>query len=153
MSNRDLNEQFKKAKFLANSGLFILSLTSIFFIFLIADPTLSIFQKNPITLEQEIDDDKIENGVHLRTGLIDAEGLRTVINNCTNCHSAKLVTQNRMNEERWNATIKWMQETQNLWELGDKQKVIVDYLVTNYPITDKGRRASLTNIEWYEIED
>lgn len=153
MSNRDLNEQFKKAKLLANSGLFILSLTSILFIFLIADPSLSIFQKNPIATEQKIDDDKIENGIHVGTGLIDAEGLRTVINNCTNCHSAKLVMQNRMNEERWNATIKWMQETQNLWELGDNQKVIVDYLVANYPITDKGRRASLTNIEWYEIKD
>ena len=58
-----------------------------------------------------------------------------------------------MSKERWNATIRWMQETQNLWDLGDNQEIIVNYLVTNYPVEDKGRRASLTNIEWYELED
>ena len=77
----------------------------------------------------------------------------TDVNNCTNCHSAKVVTQNRMNTERWNATIKWMQETQNLWDLGGNQEVIVNYLVTNYPPIDKGRRMILTDIEWYELED
>ena len=77
----------------------------------------------------------------------------TVVNNCTNCHSAKLVIQNRMNKERWLATIKWMQETQGLWDLRDNQEIIVNYLVTNYPPIEKGRRENLTNIEWYEIEN
>ena len=104
-----------------------------------------------ITVEEN--EDKIENGIHLRTGLVDAEGLMTVVNNCTNCHSSKLVIQNRMNEERWNTTIKWMQETQNLWDLGKNQEVIVNYLVTNYPPLDVGRRATLTTINWYELED
>jgi hypothetical protein len=99
------------------------------------------------------DEDRIENGIHVRTGFIEAEGLMTVINNCTNCHSSKLVIQNRMNTERWNATIKWMQETQNLWDLGKNQDIIVNYLVTNYPPTDKGRREILTNIDWYELKD
>lgn len=103
---------------------------------------------------QEIEDeDLIENGIHVRTGLVDAEGLMVVVNNCTNCHSAKIITQNRMTKERWNATIKWMQETQNLWDLGGNQEIIVNYLVTNYPPKSKGRRMSLTNIEWYELED
>ena len=101
----------------------------------------------------EEDEDRIENGIHVRTGLIDAEGLMTVVNNCTNCHSAKLVTQNRMTKERWDATIKWMQETQNLWELGKNQDVIVNYLVTNYPPIAKGRRMALKNIDWYELEN
>ncbi|WP_372755427.1 monoheme cytochrome C [Mariniflexile sp.] len=105
----------------------------------------------PISVEE--DEDKIENGIHIRTGLIDAEGLMTVVNNCTNCHSSKLLIQNRMNTERWNATIKWMQETQNLWELGKNQEIIVNYLVTNYPPKDKGRREILTNIDWYELKD
>lgn len=152
MSNSNFNGQYKKAISLANYALVLLSIASVVLIFLIADPTLSVLDKK-MAIEQEIDDDRIENGIHVRTGLIDAKGLRTVINNCTNCHSAKLVTQNRMNKERWDATIKWMQETQNLWELGEKQEIIVSYLVTNYPITEKGRRASLTNIEWYEIEN
>ena len=97
--------------------------------------------------------DKIENGIHLRTGLKDAEGLMTVVNNCTNCHSAQLVIQNRMNEERWIETIRWMQKTQNLWDLGANEKVIVDYLVTNYPPKSKGRREALTNIEWYPLNE
>ena len=101
----------------------------------------------------ELDEDRIENGIHVRTGLVDAEGLMTVVNNCTNCHSAKLVTQNRMSAERWNTTIKWMQETQNLWDLGRNQEVIVNYLVTNYLPKSKGRRMVLTNIDWYELED
>jgi hypothetical protein len=74
-----------------------------------------------------------------------------VVNNCTNCHSSKLVIQNRMNAERWNTTIKWMQETQNLWDLGDNHTIIVNYLTTNYPPQNKGRRQNLSQIEWYEL--
>jgi hypothetical protein len=125
-------------------------------IYYMIDPDFSAFKSNENTIVAvpiEDDEDRIENGIHIKTGLIEAEGLMTVVNNCTNCHSAKLVTQNRMNTERWNATIKWMQETQNLWDLGGNQKIIVDYLVTNYPVKDVGRRAALTNIDWYELED
>ena len=122
-------------------------------IYYIIDPSLSAFKDTPPTyvVVEEVDEDLIENGIHVRTGFVDADGLMTVINNCTNCHSAKLVTQNRMSEERWNATIRWMQETQNLWDLGPNQEIIVNYLVTNYPVEDKGRRENLTNIEWYDL--
>ncbi|TQO36574.1 hypothetical protein GQ41_1152 [Arenibacter algicola] len=102
---------------------------------------------------EDDDWDKIENGIHLRTGFKDGEGLMTVVNNCTNCHSAQLVIQNRMNEERWIETIRWMQKTQNLWDLGPNEKIIVNYLVTNYPPKSKGRREALTNIEWYPLEE
>ncbi|MBQ4915225.1 monoheme cytochrome C [Maribacter sp. MMG018] len=100
----------------------------------------------------EMDPDKVENGIHVRTGLIEAEGLQEVINNCTTCHSSKLIIQNRMGEEQWNSTIRWMQETQGLWDLGDNQKIIVDYLTTNYPPFKKGRRKALSNIEWYKLD-
>lgn len=106
-----------------------------------------------VSIPVEEDEDRIEKGIHVRTGLVEAEGLMTVVNNCTNCHSSKLVIQNRMNTERWNATIKWMQETQNLWDLGINQEIIVNYLVTNYPPKDKGRREVLSNIDWYELEN
>lgn len=99
------------------------------------------------------DPDKIENGIHLRTGLREAEGLTQVINNCTNCHSAQLVIQNRMSAERWAATIRWMQETQGLWDLGENQEIIINYLVTNYPPEQKGRRAVLTDIDWYDLKE
>ncbi|MFT4662877.1 MAG: hypothetical protein ACI8XB_003170 [Patiriisocius sp.] len=111
-------------------------------------------------LEQIVDSendeygDRIENGIHLGTGLKDGDGMFVVIANCTNCHSAKLVTQNSMTAERWNETIKWMQETQNLWDLGENQEVIVNYLVKNYPPKKSGnRRANLANIEWYEADN
>lgn len=103
--------------------------------------------------DQGVSNNEIVDGIHLRTGLIDSEGLMTVVANCTACHSAQLVIQNRMNKERWNSTIRWMQETQNLWDLGANQEVIVNYLVKNYPVNSKGRRGNLQDIEWYELSD
>ena len=103
-----------------------------------------------VVIEDEFD--TIENGIHVRTGLIDAEGMNLVITNCTACHSAKIIMQNRMTTERWNATIKWMQETQNLQDLGKDQEAIVNYLVTNYPpTTSNGRRKQLAGIEWHDL--
>lgn len=136
----------------------VLVIISIVAIYFLADPNPSLFgpseSDNELVQEPQQDEfDKIENGIHVRTGLIDADGLMTVVNNCTNCHSAKLVTQNRMNKERWAATIRWMQETQNLWDLGANEEIIINYLVTNYPPIKKGRREVLSNVEWYELKD
>ncbi len=126
-------------------------------VYLIADPTLSIFKNQApaeevVLITDEDDFDKIENGIHVRTGFIDAPGLMETVNNCTNCHSSKLVLQNRMNKERWAATIKWMQETQNLWDLGKNEAIIIDYLVENYPPKEMGRRENLEVVEWYVLE-
>ena len=156
MENQD---QFRQqVKYLYRSLAFLLVGFVVFISLTVAyvnDP--SIFDAKEDTMvgvaEEEVDPDLIVDGVHVRTGLIEAEGLMTVVNNCTNCHSAKLVTQNRMSAERWDATIRWMQQTQNLWDLGDQQEVIVNYLVTNYPVKAKGRRMALTDIDWYELED
>ena len=129
--------------------------TTVLLVYLIFDPSLSAFEsKSDETYEpiEVVDVGPIEDGIHLQTGLIDAEGLPAVISNCTSCHSAKLITQNRMDRQRWAATIDWMQETQNLWDLGDNEAIIIDYLVTNYPVLKKGRRQNLTAIEWYELE-
>lgn len=98
------------------------------------------------------DPEAVVDGIHLRTGLVVAEGYHEVINNCTGCHSAELIIQNRMNSQGWEATIKWMQETQNLWDLGDSEAVIIKYLVTNYPVETKGRREALKDINWYRLE-
>ena len=129
-------------------------------VYLLIDPGLTAFDSGPATElvavateAPEEDFDKIENGIHLRTGFVEGEGLMTVVNNCTNCHSAKLVTQNRMSRDRWEATIRWMQETQNLWDLGNNEAIILDYLATYYAPEKKGRRQNLTNIEWYVLEE
>jgi len=140
-------------------------LMALFSLFVVAGGGLVYYANNPMAFNfnsetetvsavpLEVDEDLIVDGIHIRTGLVDDEGLMIVVNNCTNCHSAKLVTQNRMNAERWNSTIKWMQETQNLWDLGKNQEIIVNYLVKNYPPKAKGRRMALSGIEWYELED
>jgi len=140
-------------------------LMALFSLFVVAVGGLVYYANNPMAFNfnsetetvsavpLEVDEDLIVDGIHIRTGLVDDEGLMIVVNNCTNCHSAKLVTQNRMNAERWNSTIKWMQETQNLWDLGKNQEIIVNYLVKNYPPKAKGRRMALSGIEWYELED
>ncbi len=98
-----------------------------------------------------IDPDSIANGIHVQTGLLVADGYQDVVENCTQCHSASLVIQNRMDAKGWEATIRWMQSTQNLWALGDKKDRIINYLVTNYPVEKKGRRAPLKDIEWYHL--
>ncbi len=160
MEGKDnFREQVRSIYRLLSTLLVLFVLTAAGVLYLLSDPTLSAFRGSETTEEyvavipEEDDWDKIENGIHVRTGLKDAEGLMTVVNNCTNCHSARLVMQNRMNEERWVATIRWMQETQNLWDLGKNEEIIVKYLVTNYPPKKKGRREILSNITWYALEE
>lgn len=136
----------------------VIGIGAIILVYLIIDPSFSTFktdapQTELVTIPEEDDYDKVENGIHVRTGFIDAPGMMVTVQNCTNCHSAKLVMQNRMNEDRWKSTIKWMQETQNLWDLGENEAVIINYLVTNYPPKKLGRRAVLTDIEWYQFEE
>jgi len=46
-----------------------------------------------------------------------------------------------------------MQETQNFWELGDNETIILDYLARNYsPQKGIGRRANLKNVQWSSFE-
>ncbi len=111
------------------------------------ETTLSQTKTPENTLAAEIVD-----GIHVNTGLKAGEGLNAVIQNCTPCHSSRLITQNHMTREGWKSTIEWMQETQNLWDLGDNEDLIITYLATNYAPQEKGRRAPLTNIEWYELD-
>ena len=134
----------------------VLVVISIAAIYFIDDERIELFgpdrEYNPLSEDSE-DPNKIVNGIHVRTGLVEGKGLMAVVNNCTNCHSAELVIQNRMNRERWISTIRWMQKTQNLWDLGDHEEEIIAYLVTNYPPIEKGRRVPLKNIDWYKLED
>ncbi len=78
-----------------------------------------------------------------KTGLVLAPGFEIVSVQCTVCHSAKLITQNRADREGWLAMIRWMQETQGLWALGENETPIVDYLAVNYGPAASGRRPPL----------
>ena len=152
-------EQFRKTVKVIHRSLTavfgVVVLVSGVLVFMMIDPDFSSFRSEDLTayeVVEEVDEDLIVDGIHVRTGLVEAEGLMEVVNNCTSCHSAKIVIQNRMNEERWAATIDWMQETQNLWDLGKNEQVIIDYLVKNYPPKKIGRRQILTGVEWYELD-
>jgi hypothetical protein len=152
-SSSEYKKLLKKAERLAYLALTALILSLGLLYFKVYDPTFSMLKNNSESLTEIVDEDQIVDGIHVRTGFVDDKGLMTVVNNCTNCHSAQLAIQNRMNADRWNATIKWMQETQGLWPLRENQKIIVDYLVKNYPPIEKGRRAGLSNIQWYELKE
>ena len=100
-------EEFKKSVkilyHLMMAGFCLFMMVGVLMTYYVFDPNFSAFKDRTETATslKEVDEDIIENGIHLRTGFVDADGLMTVINNCTNCHSAKLVTQNRMSKEHW----------------------------------------------------
>ena len=95
----------------------------------------------------------IINGKDAETSLLVGEGWQTVKATCTACHSSQLILQNRFSREGWHQKIVWMQETQGLWDLGESEPVILDYLATYYaPGEAIGRRRPLENIHWYELE-
>lgn len=133
-----------------------LGIFSFILIWAIFNPKLFLPSPKHIEIENttsiEISDDRIIDGIHVGTGLKDAPGLNIVIQNCTNCHSAQLLIQNRMSRTNWSKTIDWMQETQNLWDLGKNEDIIINYLVSNYPVIAKGRRQNLKDITWYELK-
>jgi hypothetical protein len=81
------------------------------------------------------------------TGLVIDQHWQLVASQCTVCHSARLVSQNRMNRRGWHATIKWMQKKHNLWPLGENESLILDYLEKHYNITGKAwiRRKNLVD--------
>lgn len=93
----------------------------------------------------------IEGGIHLASGLIAEEGYQLVLNNCGACHSYKLVRQNSANAEGWTETIRWMQKTQKLWDLGEDEVKIVAYLSKNYGVKEVNRRKPLAQTDWYEL--
>lgn len=87
------------------------------------------------------------------TGLIVDKGLDLVTANCTGYHSSKLITQFHADRAGWLEKIRWMQQKQKLWALGEAEPVILDYLAKNYHATEVvNRRAALKDIEWYKLK-
>lgn len=87
------------------------------------------------------------------TGLIVDKGLDLVTAHCTGCHSSKLITQFHTDRAGWLEKIRWMQQKQKLWALGDAEPVILDYLSKNYPASETvNRRAALKGVDWYKLK-
>ena len=100
----------------------------------------------------EPDKPEVVDGIHVETGLIAEGDYVLIVRNCAGCHSAALVTQNKQTKEGWLELIRWMQETQKLWDLGKNEDKILEYLSTYYAPKDEGRRKNLVVEEWYEIK-
>lgn len=81
------------------------------------------------------------------SGLIVDEHWQLVKANCGACHSPKLVTQNRGSRQNWLEMIRWMQETQGLWQFDAvTETAILDYLEKNYAPATASRRAPLNRL-------
>ena len=88
------------------------------------------------------------------TGLITDKNLYMVKAQCTSCHSSKLILQNRFTRDGWKQKIRWMQANHNLWDLGETEKQVLDYLEKHYaPEATVARREPLKNIKWYKLEE
>ena len=86
------------------------------------------------------------------TGLVISEHLNLVITHCTACHSSKLITQFHTDRQGWLEKIRWMQQKQKLWDLGETEPKILDYLSKNYPPVEKmNRRVNLKKVDWYKL--
>ncbi len=79
------------------------------------------------------------------SGLAVDESLALVKGHCLACHSAQLITQNRLSREGWLRTIRYMQKNHNLWDLGEMEKPVLDYLAKHYSSkpTTQVRRKNL----------
>ena len=87
------------------------------------------------------------------TGFVIDKDLYMVKAQCTNCHSSKLIVQNRLTRDGWKQKIRWMQAKHNLWDLGETEKQVLDYLEKYYsPAPAVARREPLKNIKWYKLE-
>ena len=154
--NDPLVQKIRRLVAVLRATVVIVLLLFLFFVYLLKfyDPneSESMETAQPMTKISEADPSMVVEGIHSPTGLKAGEGLQLVITNCTGCHSAKLITQNRATKEGWENIIAWMQATQNLWELGDNLEPIVSYLAEQYAPEQKGRRLPLQDIEWYELE-
>lgn len=94
--------------------------------------------------------------IDAQTGLIEDANLKLIKANCTSCHSTKLIQQHRFTREGWVGKIRWMQKNHNLWDLGESEKVVLDYLEKYYSPQSSAnqlptRRPLLKNIQWYKL--
>ena len=87
------------------------------------------------------------------TGLVVDENLHLIKANCLACHSSQMIIQNRLTKQDWLKSIRWMQETQNLWDLGQNEAPILEYLAKNYAPEARFRRKPLGEVEWYVLKN
>ena len=58
---------------------------------------------------------------------------------CTACHSSRLVRNQALSRERWDATLTWMTERHGMPELrGEERAQVLDYLEAHFGPTAQG---------------
>ena len=80
------------------------------------------------------------------SGFVIDQGWELTNAHCAACHSARLVTQNRMRRSGWEDSIRLMQAEHGLWDLGEAEPIIIDYLTRHYGIDDNRKRKRKGNI-------
>jgi hypothetical protein len=120
---------------------------SMYFSFLNVKPKMQIH----VPLQESLADTLKKDA---ETGLVVDENLYMIKAQCTGCHSTKLISANHFTRDGWKQKIRWMQAKHNLWELGDTEKQVLDYLEKYYgPTQVTARRAPLKNIQWYKLQN
>ena len=62
---------------------------------------------------------------------------------CTSCHSSQIFKNLRLSRRDWRDVIKRMQAEEGMWELGESEPKVLDYLETYFgPETDSPRTRS-----------
>lgn len=126
-------------------------------IYLIVAVMIAISLTSLRTSKPKINADKEKNMLDSlktdkETGLALGTGFDMVRAHCTSCHSSKLILQYRTSRQGWLDKIRWMQQKQNLWQLGEAEPIILDYLAKHYPAIEKtDRRAPLKDVTWYKL--
>lgn len=91
------------------------------------------------------------------TGLINETNTMYVKAHCTGCHSAKLILQHRFTREGWQEKIRWMQKYHKLWDLGEAEPLVLNYLERYYSAPKLNpslvhRQKELKQFIWYKLE-
>lgn len=112
-----------------------------------------IQQNGSATIEKNIAQKDTVLKTEPNTGLVMGENYELVIAHCTACHSSKIILQYGATRETWLEKIRWMQQYHNLWNLGDSEPKILDYLAKYYPPSTKiSRKKPLGVIQWYDLK-
>jgi hypothetical protein len=88
------------------------------------DPSLSVSAGEAGTMFDPADD---------YWGLPRTDGYMLVDQNCTACHSIRIVMQQHQTEERWDYLLTWMVQDQGMWEMPAEERAsVLAYLVEHF---------------------
>ena len=84
---------------------------------------------------------------------IDAEeNWKLIKPHCTQCHSERLLIQQQLDRKDWLKAIRRMQSKENLWDLGDVEPKILDYLSKYYGASENSRKHRVRRAQLQQVE-